>query len=200
MLIVAALYISACATPVGVVRVDPHITRPHRAGRISVVLIHGTASSPARWAEMINELLNDRRIDEHYDLWYFVYNTGNPITYTASLLYAALTNAVRELDPEGNDAGLRRMVLIGHSQGGLLAKMMVIDTGDRLWRLVSDIPFEKIDADEQVKKDLQRSLFFKPLPFVRLVVFIATLQSRRLHLTEKHALRARDCPFEGESL
>jgi hypothetical protein len=123
---------------------------------------------------MVNELLNDRRIDEHYDLWYFVYNTGNPITYTASLLHDALANAVQELDPAGNDAGLRRMVLIGHSQGGLLAKMMVIDTGDRLWRLVSDIPFEKIDATEQVKKDLQRSLFFKPLPFVRQVIFIAT--------------------------
>jgi pimeloyl-ACP methyl ester carboxylesterase len=151
-----------------------YITRPHRAGRIPVVLMHGTASSPARWAEMINELLNDRRIDAHYDLWYFVYNTGNPITYTASLLHDALANAVQELDPAGHDAGLRRMVLIGHSQGGLLAKMMVIDSGDRLWRLISDVPFEKINAKEQVKKDLRRSLFFKPLPFVRLVIFIAT--------------------------
>jgi pimeloyl-ACP methyl ester carboxylesterase len=151
-----------------------YITRPHRAGRIPVVLIHGTASSPARWADMINELLNDRRIDAHYDLWYFVYNTGNPITYTASLLRDALANAVHERDPAGHDAGLRRMVLIGHSQGGLLAEMMVIDSGERLWRLVSDIPFEKLDAKEQVKQDLQRSLFFKPLPFVRQVIFIAT--------------------------
>jgi pimeloyl-ACP methyl ester carboxylesterase len=151
-----------------------YFTRPHRAGRIPVVLIHGTASSPARWAEMINELLNDPRIYDHYDLWYFMYNTGNPITYTASLLHAALADAVEELDPNGNDAGLRRMVLVGHSQGGLLAKMMVIDTGDRLWRLISDARFEEIDVTEQMKEDLKRSLFFKPLPFVSRVLFIAT--------------------------
>lgn len=33
--------------------------RPHRPGRIPVVLVHGTASSPARWAELINELESD---------------------------------------------------------------------------------------------------------------------------------------------
>ncbi len=151
-----------------------YFTRLHRPGRIPVVLIHGTASSPARWEEMINELLNDPRIYERYDLWYFIYNTGNPITYTASLLHDALTSAVQELDADGNDAGLRRMVLVGHSQGGLLAKMMVIDTGDRLWRLVSDVPFDQIDVTPQMKQDLKRSLFFKPLPFVSRVIFIAT--------------------------
>ena len=34
---------------------------------------------------------------------------------------------MQELDPEGNDPALRRMVLIGHSQGGLLAQLMVTD-------------------------------------------------------------------------
>ena len=32
---------------------------PYRPGHIPVVLVHGTASSPARWAEMLNELQND---------------------------------------------------------------------------------------------------------------------------------------------
>ncbi|HXJ78955.1 MAG TPA: hypothetical protein VMS64_09765, partial [Candidatus Methylomirabilis sp.] len=32
---------------------------PYRPGQIPVVFIHGTASSPARWAEMVNELGND---------------------------------------------------------------------------------------------------------------------------------------------
>ncbi|MCL5270687.1 MAG: hypothetical protein M1457_09110, partial [bacterium] len=30
---------------------------PYRQGRIPVIFVHGTASSPARWAEMVNELL-----------------------------------------------------------------------------------------------------------------------------------------------
>ena len=32
------------------------------------------------------------------------------------------------------------MVLVGHSMGGLLTKMMVQDSGTRLWRLISNVP------------------------------------------------------------
>ena len=32
---------------------------------------------------------------------------------------------------------LRDMVLIGHSQGGLLVKMAAVDTGSRLWDAIS---------------------------------------------------------------
>ena len=34
--------------------------RPYEPGLIPVVMVHGTASSPGRWAEMVNELQNDR--------------------------------------------------------------------------------------------------------------------------------------------
>ena len=33
---------------------------PYHPNMIPVVFVHGTASSPARWAEMANELLGDR--------------------------------------------------------------------------------------------------------------------------------------------
>jgi pimeloyl-ACP methyl ester carboxylesterase len=106
---------------------------PASTGRIPVVLVHGTASSPARWAELINELENDPRFWEHYELWLFIYNTGNPIAYSGMLLRDALTKAVADLDPEGKDPGLKQMVVIGHSQGGLLTKMTAIDSGTQLW-------------------------------------------------------------------
>jgi hypothetical protein len=41
--------------------------------------------------------------------------------------------AVRKgVDPEGRDAALDQMVVIGYSQGGLLTKMMVGDSGNQL--------------------------------------------------------------------
>ena len=48
--------------------------------------MHGTASSPARWAELINELENDPQFWENYEIWLFMYNTGNPVAYSAMLL------------------------------------------------------------------------------------------------------------------
>jgi len=91
---------------------------PYRPGRIPVVFVHGTASSPARWAQMLNEILNDPELRDQYQMWLFTYNTGNPILYSGGILAAGLRNVVRELDPEGKDEALRKMVVIGHSQGG----------------------------------------------------------------------------------
>lgn len=147
---------------------------PYRPGKIPVVLVHGTASSPARWAELFNELAGDPRIRERFQTWVFLYDSGNPIPYSAGRLRAALTNTLRELDPEGKDPALRRMVVIGHSQGGLLTKFTTIDSGTRYWEQISSKPFDAIEVSPETRAMLGQSLFFKPLPFVGRVVFVAT--------------------------
>ena len=157
---------------IGAQRLGIYMLHPHRTGRIPVVLVHGTASSPARWAELINELENDPRFWEHYELWLFIYNTGNPIAYSGMLLRDALTKAVADLDPQGKDPGLKQMVVIGHSQGGLLTKMTAIDTGTHLWPFA--VPPEELTVSAETRELVTHALIFKPLPFVKRVVFIAT--------------------------
>jgi len=136
--------------------------------------VHGTASSPARWAELVNELENDPRFWENYEVWLFMYNTGNPIAYSAMLLRDALTQVVADLDPNGNDPGLNSIVVAGHSQGGLLTKMTVIDSGMALWPF--RVPPEELTVSDEFRDLLTHSLIFKPLPFVKEVIFIATPQ------------------------
>lgn len=148
--------------------------RPYRPGLIPVVLVHGTASSPGRWAEMINELDNDPIINKHCQFWFFTYDTGNPIPYSASILRESLTDAVKQFDPEGKDSVLNKMVVIGHSQGGLLTKMTVIKSGDVFWRNVSKKPIEELKMQDETRELLAKSLLIDPLPFVRTVIFIAT--------------------------
>lgn len=145
---------------------------PHRFGHIPLVLVHGTASSPARWAEMINEIGNDPSLSNRYELWYFIYNTGNPIAYSAMLLRDALMNTVAELDPDGKDPGLRQMIVMGHSQGGLLTKMTVIDSGMGLWPFA--VPPEELQVSSETKEMFTHALIIKPLPFVKRVIFVAT--------------------------
>jgi hypothetical protein len=147
---------------------------PYRPGRIPVVLIHGTASSPARWAEMVNELGNDPVLRGRVQFWLFTYNTSNPILLSARELRDALTRAVTELDPDGRDPALRHMVLIGHSQGGLLARLMVTDSGTRFWDNVSKVPPSELTMSPETRELVQSGFFFKPLPFVDRVIFIAT--------------------------
>ena len=147
---------------------------PYRPGRIPLVLVHGTASSPGRWADLVNEIQNDRVLWDRYQIWLFLYNTGNPIVYSGGLLRRALEEAVAELDPEGKDPALRQMVVVGHSQGGLLTKLTAVDSGDRFLKNVSDVPFEELDLDPAVRETLRMSVFFTPEPFVKRVIFVCT--------------------------
>lgn len=149
---------------------------PYIPGRIPVVFIHGTASSPARWAEMFNELQNDRNLWGHYQFWLFTYNTGNPILYTGGILIEGLKSVAREFDPEGKDPAMKKMIVIGHSQGGLLAKLTAVDSGNTFWTNVTSTPFDDIDVLPETRKLLKGSLFYERLPFVNRVVFISTPQ------------------------
>ena len=150
------------------------VLHPYHPNMIPVVLVHGTASSPARWAEMVNELLGDPGIASRYQIWAFIYNSGNPIALSSMRLRESLTAFLKDIDPEGKDPALAKMVVIGHSQGGLLTKMTVVDSGTRFWDNFSKVPFDKADLQPETREVLARALFVKPLPFVKRVVFIAT--------------------------
>jgi pimeloyl-ACP methyl ester carboxylesterase len=148
--------------------------RPYRPGRIPVVLVHGTASSPVRWAELFNEISHDPVVSGRYQFWLFQYNTGQPILYSAMLLRRALQSVLKEIDPTGEDDALRRMVMIGHSQGGLLTKLMTIRSGNRFWENVTEEPFEDVKMAPETRELLREAMFLEPVPTLRRVVFIAT--------------------------
>lgn len=147
---------------------------PYEPGKMPVVFVHGTASSIFRWTDMVNDLQNDPAIRQHYQFWFFTYDSGNPIAYSAYNLRRLLSLQVERFDPEGKDPALHRMVVIGHSQGGLLTKMTSIDSGDRFWANVSSKPFSEVKLTPKTRALLQDALFVKPLPFVERVVFIST--------------------------
>src|SRR5262245_41037189 len=147
---------------------------PYRPGLIPVVFVHGTASSIVRWMEMYNRLAADPELRSRFQFWFFQYDSGNPIALSALRLREALTTAVARLDPEGKDPALRRMILIGHSQGGLLVKMQVISSGDQLWNAVSTKPLDELKLTDQTRDLFRRGLFVEPVPEVARVIFVCT--------------------------
>jgi len=150
--------------------------RPYHPGRIPVVFVHGTASSAARWANMVNDILADERLRSRYAFWFFTYDSGNPIAYSGYKLRAALSQAVGRADASGSDPCLNDMVVMGHSQGGLLTKLTAIDSGDVFWSGISDTPIDDLELSPEDKELLRDTMFVKPLPFVREVIFLATPQ------------------------
>lgn len=149
---------------------------PHQRGRVPVVFVHGTASNPSVWFNMINDLDSDPVIRKHFEFWIFGYDSGQPILYSGMQLRRALKDAQRAFQAGGEDPCLDQMVVIGHSQGGLLVKLTSIDSGDLFWRNVSDTPIEDFGLSDETLVLLKETMFVEPLPFVRRVVFVATPQ------------------------
>jgi pimeloyl-ACP methyl ester carboxylesterase len=156
------------------IRTGIYSIQPYEPGRVPVVFVHGTFSSPVAWAEMLNTLQGDSVLRQRCQFWFFVYNSGNPVTYSAANLRDAIVDTLQRMDPEGKDPALHEMIIIGHSQGGLLTKLTAVETGDRLWRVVSDQSFDDVNVSPDTREELRRNLFVTPLPCVKRVVFIST--------------------------
>ncbi len=151
------------------------LPRPFQAGRVPVVLVHGTASDPSKWAEMLNSLQADPVIRARVQFWLFIYTSGNPVIYSAASLREDLQAMVDLHDPEGRDAALRSMVVVGHSQGGLLTKLTAVHLdADEVSQQILGLPLEDLQLDEKEEQLLRRCLDVEPLPFVDRVVFLAT--------------------------
>jgi pimeloyl-ACP methyl ester carboxylesterase len=151
-----------------------YMTQPYQQGKIPVLLLHGTASNPAEWAQLISGLQLDPRLRARYQLWVGIYPTGNPVLYSAWGVRTALESLLGELDPQGDDAALSNVVVVGHSQGGLLARLLVSSSGDSFWKLISSEPFEDYPLSPEAREILGGSLFFEPVPAISRAVFIAT--------------------------
>src|SRR5947208_15227903 len=89
-------------------------------------------------------------------------------------LRSALDAAVLKLDTNGLDPAFNHIVLIGHRQGGLLAKLLVVDSGSRLWDGFSTKPLDQLRVSQETRTLLRQALFVKPVPEVSRVIFIAT--------------------------
>ena len=147
---------------------------PYQAGKIPVVFVHGLLSDPATWFDVANDLRAQPWFNERYQIWAFSYATGEPFITSATLMRTQCREAVALLDPEGQDPALHRMVLVGHSMGGLVCKLQVTYSEEQIWKSFSNIPFECLRAKPEMKARLAERCFFDPQPFVRRVVFIAT--------------------------
>ena len=150
------------------------LLRPHHPGRIPVVFVHGLASSPLIWAETINELGNDPTLSDQYEFWFFLYASGEPIPLSAATLRAEIAAARADFDPTASDPTLQQMVIVGHSQGGLLSKTLVQDSGLTLWNEALQIPHPATLLPPTTQANLERALIFERVPGIRRVVFIAT--------------------------
>ena len=151
-----------------------YLLHPYEPGKIPVVLIHGLWSSPDTWHQALDELRGDPELRARYQFWVYFYPTGDPFLYSATRLRESLDEVRRTLDPGRADAAFDQMVLVGHSMGGLLTRLMVVESGTTFWDTVANRPFGDLQGGPGQTELIAKTFFFEPNPSVRRVIFIAT--------------------------
>lgn len=138
-----------------------------------LVMIHGLGSSPLAWAKLSNALWGRPELRHEFQIWHVVYSTDAPLFVARQRLAEYLDAAFATLDPEGDDDARKGIVLIGHSLGGVLARLLSADSGDALWSAAFTVPPEGVGADSEDVATIERLLFFEPYPGISRVIFLA---------------------------
>lgn len=111
---------------------EQHLTMPHlymlepyNPNKKIIVLVHGLASSPEAWIAVTNDIMGDAVLREHYQVWQVFYSTNMPILESRFQIYALLKQAFSTVNPK--DVAAKDAVLIGHSMGGIISRLLVSD-------------------------------------------------------------------------
>ncbi len=140
---------------------------PFDPNKTVVLVVHGLMSSPATWVPMINHLQADEDIRRNYQFWFFSYPSGYPYSYSAALLR-------RELDEAEKHYPMRKkMVVIGHSMGGCISRLLITDSERRIWDQMFTVPPDKMDLTPEHKHVLTESTIFKHRPEIGRVILIS---------------------------
>jgi hypothetical protein len=147
-------------------RAGLYMLEPYDPDQIPVVFIHGLMSIPQMWRPTIDAIEADPGLRGRFQFWVFAYPTGDPIILSALRLRESLAR-VYQLYPR-----TKGMILVGHSMGGLVARLQSTNSQRVLWDGVfrddADRLYATLPADSLAKK----SLIFDSNPQVKRIVFI----------------------------
>ena len=142
--------------------------QPFNPNKTVVLVIHGLKDSQATWTPMINKLRGDPVIRKHYQFWFYSYPTGYPFPYSAAILRKELDEVEKQFPK------LKPMVVIGHSMGGCISRLLLTDSGDQLWMKIFGRPPDEVSLSPKTREYFRQELFFRHRPEIGRVIFIAS--------------------------
>ena len=139
--------------------------QPYSPHKIPVLCIHGLGNSPATWAPLVEFLRGDPEIRENYQFWFFSYPSGMPYPLSA----AQLRKQLKQIS--ARYPGMKDIVVVGHSMGGMIARLLVTDSGTKLWDAYFEKPPGQLPLSEKTRQIMAGSMIFDAAPNISRVIF-----------------------------
>ncbi|MEI6674088.1 MAG: alpha/beta fold hydrolase [Verrucomicrobiota bacterium] len=141
--------------------------QPYDPNKTPILCIHGLGDSQATWAPLIQTLRGDPVVRKNYQFWFFSYPTGYPYPLSAAALRKQM-DAINAYYPQH-----KKMVVIGHSMGGMISRTLITDSGMTLWNAVYDRPPAQMPFSAATRQVMSESLIFRHRADVARVIFMS---------------------------
>ncbi len=150
-----------------------YLLQPYDPERRIVLMLHGLASSPEAWVNVANEVLGDEELRRNYQIWQVYYPTGQPLAYNNQAIRQAFRDTLAHFDPDRAAPASRDIVLIGHSMGGVLGRLLVSSSGNVLYDAIQAHYRPGPDLQARIVRDFGGLLHFTPVAGISRAVFIS---------------------------
>ncbi|MEO5913188.1 MAG: alpha/beta hydrolase [Luteolibacter sp.] len=142
--------------------------QPYDPDKTIVLVVHGLMDSQATWTPMINKLRGDPVIRKNYQFWFYSYPSGYPYPYSAAILRHQLDEVEKRYPAR------KPMVVIGHSMGGCISRLLLTDSGDQLAKQIFGKPLDEVPLSPHTREYFRDELVFTHRPEIGRVIFIAS--------------------------
>jgi triacylglycerol esterase/lipase EstA (alpha/beta hydrolase family) len=108
-----------------------------------------------------------RKIRSKYQFWFYSYPSGYPYPHSAAILRRQLDEIQKRYPLQ------KKMVVIGHSMGGCISRLLITDAGNQLWMKIFGKPPGETPMSPESRKLVSDALIFHDRPEIGRVIFIS---------------------------
>jgi pimeloyl-ACP methyl ester carboxylesterase len=144
--------------------------------KTTIIMIHGLGSSPIIWAPLTNAITGDPELHHRYQIWHMVYQSNAPLLIERRRAQSYLDETWKILDPDGHASARQGVVLIGHSMGGVISRLLCAQSTAALWSAAFTVPYASLHGDKDDLDVLKGIFQFTPYPGIDELIFMAAPQ------------------------
>ncbi|MEC8230716.1 MAG: alpha/beta hydrolase, partial [Pseudomonadota bacterium] len=142
---------------------------PLSSSKTPLIMLHGLNSDPLIWRYLTMAILNDETLSQRFQIWHVYYPSGPPPFYNAMRVRKLLNQLKVRVSPEPS---LESAVIVGHSMGGVIAKLLTSQPHDKLWDATFTSPPESLLSEDDT--DVRDVFLFSPVFKHNTVFFLDT--------------------------
>lgn len=146
---------------------------PYSEEKIPVVFVHGLNSSPGTYKALYNDLVGKSWFRDKYQVLFFSYPTGIAWPYNAAEFRRQLRRAREYASQNGSLTNWDKMVVVGHSMGGVISRASLVDPGERFYDASYRRPIDELSISSSTRSAIESVRLYKPLESPSRAIFMA---------------------------